>query len=206
MIYWYNDFEEALMTPIDKKTAALLVMDFQNDVVPRLGEHAAPLIERTAGVVAAARSAGIPIVYVVVGFRPGYPEVSAKSPLFSLVAGTGRFLLGTPGAEVVDALRPHDGDVVIVKHRVGAFQGTDLEMVLRARGIDTLLHMGIATSGVVLSTMRHAGDCDYRQVLVEDCCADPDEEVHRVLTKKVLSRHAEVVTAAAMIEELKRSP
>ncbi len=192
------------MNPIDPKTAAMLVMDFQNDVVARLGEHAAPLIERAAGAVAAARKAGLPILYVVVAFRPGYPEVGPRSPLFAAIAGTGRMVLGTPGVEVVPALRPHDGDPVVVKHRVGAFFGTDLDLLLRARGIDTLILLGVATSGVVLSTVRHAGDCDYRQVVVKDCCADVDEEVHRVLTEKVLARHAEIVSAGELIKELTR--
>ena len=78
---------------------------------------------------------------------------------------------------------------------MNAFAGTDLEVLLRARGIDTLLLCGIATSGVVLSTVRHAADADYRLVVVKDCCADADEEVHRVLTEKILARQAAVTTA-----------
>ena len=61
----------------------------------------------------------------------------------------------------------------MVKHRISPFVSTDLETLLRANGIDTLVLAGVHTSGVVLSTVRHAGDLDYRLVIVRDCCADP---------------------------------
>jgi nicotinamidase-related amidase len=69
-------------------------------------------------------------------------------------------------------------------------------MILRASGIETLLLAGIVTSGVVLSTVRHAADADYRLVVVEDCCADRDAEVHRVLMEKVFARWTTVAKAA----------
>jgi len=177
---------------------ALLVMDFQADIVAMLGERAAPLLERVAGVVAAARAAKLPIIYVVVGFRPGYPEVSPRNASFAAAAKSGRFVAATPGTDIAPAVGPAAGDVVVVKHRVSAFAGTDLEMILRAREIDTLILAGIATSGVVLSTVRHAADADYRLVVVEDGCADLDPEVHRVLTEKVFVRQATVVAASAV--------
>ena len=183
------------MITVDNKRSALLVMDFQTTILPRLGDNAAPLLERTAGLVAAARNAGVPILYVVVGFRPGYPELNHKNEAFAMVSKAGLFVVTTPGADVAPALAPREGDVVIVKHRVSAFAGTDLDMILRAKGIDTLVLAGIATSGVVLSTVRHAADADYKLVVVKDCCGDADDEVHRVLTEKVFVRQTTVTTA-----------
>jgi nicotinamidase-related amidase len=101
-------------------------------------------------------------------------------------------------------LAPQAGDVLVAKGRVGAFSTTDLETILRAKGITTLVLMGIATSGVVLSTVRWAADADYELVVVEDCCADADEEVHRVLTQKVFPRQTSVVQSITVIEALKR--
>jgi nicotinamidase-related amidase len=181
---------------IDPQRSALLVMDMQADIVAMLGDKAAGAVERTAGLIAAARAARLPVIYVVVGFRPGHPELSPRSPAYERIAKAGRLVLGTSGAEVVAALRPEAHEPVVVKHRVSAFAGTDLEQLLRARGIDTLLLLGFATSGVVLSTVRHGSDADYQLVVVKDCCADADEEVHRVLTEKVLARQATVVTAS----------
>ena len=187
------------MTTFDSKQTALLVMDLQADILPRLGDKAGPILERSASVIAAARSAGAPIIYIVVGFRPGYPEVSPKNASFAAVSQTGRMIVTTPGADIAPAVAPKEGDVVVVKHRVGPFLGTDLDMVLRAKGIDTLVLMGVATSGVVLSTVRYAADSDYQIVVVKDCCADADDEVHRVLTEKVFPRQGTVIDSASAI-------
>jgi nicotinamidase-related amidase len=83
---------------------------------------------------------------------------------------------------------------VVVKKRVSAFAGSDLEVLLRAAEVDTLALAGIATSGVVLSTLRQAADLDYRLTVLADGCLDGDDEVHRVLTEKVFPRQAEVTT------------
>lgn len=189
------------MLTIDRTRTALLLMDFQAEVIPMF-ERAAPAVAHAAEVAAAARAAGLPVVYVTVGFRPGYPEIAPRNPTFTAMAQTGRFVVGTPGADVTPALRPAAGDVVVVKRRVSAFAGTDLEIVLRAKGLETLILSGVATSGVVLSTLRHAADADYRAIVVEDACADRDEEVHRVLTGKVFPRQATVTTAAELVAAL----
>ena len=183
------------MTALDPARTALLAMDLHSEVTARLGDRAAPFLDRTASVLAAARGAGLPIIYVVVGFRPGYPEVSPRNQIFATLSGSGRFVSTPPGSDIAAPVRPAEGDVVVVKHRVSAFAGTDLDMILRARDIDTLVLMGIATSGVVLSTLRQAADADYRLVVVEDCCADVDDEVHRVLTEKVFPRQSTVISA-----------
>jgi nicotinamidase-related amidase len=91
---------------------------------------------------------------------------------------------------------PKAGDVVVAKRRVSAFTGSDLEVVLRAKEVQHLVLTGIATSGVVLSTLREAADKDYQLTVLADCCADADEEVHRVLTTKVFPRQAEVMNVA----------
>jgi nicotinamidase-related amidase len=76
-------------------------------------------------------------------------------------------------------------------------------MILRANGIATLVLAGIATSGVVLSTVRHAADADYKIIVVEDCCADRVAEVHRVLCEKVFARMTSVTKASAVVEALR---
>jgi nicotinamidase-related amidase len=190
------------MLTIDRTRTALLIMDFQTEVVAMFGERAAPALARAGELRTAARAAGLPIVYVTVGFRPGYPEVSPRNASFAALAQGSRFLLTTPGADVAPALRPETNDIVVVKHRVSAFAGTDLEIVLRAKGIETLILSGIATSGVVLSTLRQAADADYRAIVVEDACADRDDEVHRVLTGKVFPRQATVTTTAELVAAL----
>ncbi|SDX21462.1 Isochorismatase family protein [Saccharopolyspora shandongensis] len=82
----------------------------------------------------------------------------------------------------------------MTKKRVSAFTGSDLALVLRSAGIDHLVLTGIATSGVVLSTLRQAADLDYRLTVLSDGCYDPDPEVHEVLIGKVFARQAEVTS------------
>lgn len=174
---------------------ALLVMDLMNRVVDRFAEAGAgPLVERLAAAVEHARRSGIPVVHVRVAFREGYPEVSPNNKSFRALAQGGDLRESDGATAIVAGLAPVSEDVVVVKRRVSAFTGSDLEVVLRSKAIDTLVLTGIATSGVVLSTLREAADRDYRLVVLSDGCLDADPEVHRVLTEKVFPRQADVMT------------
>ncbi|MCL1869309.1 MAG: cysteine hydrolase [Promicromonosporaceae bacterium] len=174
-------------------TAALLVMDFQADIVARLGS---PDVVAAAGTaVDAARAAGLPVLWVRVAFRAGYPEVSQRNRAFSQASARGEgFAQDAPGTQIDAALSPRADEPVVLKRRVSAFAGSDLEVLTRGLGVDTLVLAGISTSGVVLSTLREAADKDYGLVVLADACADGDPEVHRVLTEKVFPRQAEVTT------------
>jgi nicotinamidase-related amidase len=181
---------------LDPRTAALLLMDFQTGIVENFADDREALLARSASLLEAARLAGLKIIHVMVAFRAGHPEASARNKSFGAIRESGRFVEGTAGTEIHAALAPKPGDIVVSKRRVSAFSGSDLEIVLRAGGIETLVLAGIATSGVVLSTVRHAADADYRIVVVSDACADRDPEVHRVLLEKVFPRQATVATVA----------
>jgi nicotinamidase-related amidase len=186
---------------IDRARSAVLIMDYQRAVVEGFATEQEPLLKRAAEVLARARGAGLKVIYIVVNFRPGYPEISARNVNFSAVRQSGRFI-AEAGTEVHPAVAPQDKDIIVIKHRVGAFPGTDLDLILRANDIETLVMFGIATSGVVLSTLRHAADTDYRLVVLKDCCSDRDPEVHRVLIDKVFPRQAKVITAAEFVAAL----
>jgi len=187
--------------PLDPGRTALLVMDCQNDIVAMLPvPEAEALLERAAAALAGARRACWPVIHVVVAFREGYPEVSPRNPRFSAFKASGRLLAGSEGAAIHPRVAPLAGEPVVTKRRVGAFSTTDLEALLRARDITTLVLAGIATSGVVLSTVRWAADMDYRLIVLEDACADRDPEVHRVLMGKVFPGQAAVL-ATAMLGE-----
>ena len=189
---------------IDPKTTALLAMDFQTLIVDGYCTDKEQLLVHTSKLLeGAAREVQMTVIHVVVGFRPGFPEVSARNLSFRAIKGSGRFAAGDPNIEIHPALAPKAGEIVVTKHRVGAFAGTDLDMILRANGIETLLLTGVATSGVVLSTLRHAADADYSLLVAKDCCSDKDAEVHRVLIEKVFPRQAYVVAADEIIASLK---
>ncbi len=182
-------------------SAALLIMDIQQGVVARFtgdDEYLARLREA----IAAARGAGLPVIYVTVSFRPGHPEISSRNTTFAAAAAAGRLVQGDPATDIHPAVAPQAGEVVVIKRRVSAFAGSDLAVLLRAADIDTLVLAGVATSGVVLSTLRQAADLDYQLTVLSDGCLDADPEVHRVLTEKVFPRQASVITVAEWIASL----
>lgn len=187
---------------LDWDHTAVLAMDLQKEMTPGIATAQPDFLNRVSGVLNAARDSGLPVIYVVVRFREGYPEISPRNRMFSGLKQSGRFRIGTPAAEIDPAVSPHPGEVVITKHRIGPFAGTDLQTVLRARDITTLILTGYATSGVVLTTVRWAADLDYELVVVEDCCADGDQAVHEFLIEKILSRHATIVPAKQLVEAL----
>ena len=182
--------------------SVLLLMDFQHGIVESLGNPS--VVETADRAVKGARAAGIPVMFVRVAFRPGYPEAAESNLGFgALAAQAGDTMTQDhPATQVHAALAPRAGEPVIVKRRVSAFAGSDLDVLLRAAGAVTLVLAGLSTSGVVLSTLRQAADLDYRLVVLEDACADRDEEVHRVLTQKVFPRQAVVTTTDEWVASL----
>jgi nicotinamidase-related amidase len=184
------------------QNTALLVMDMQTGIVGML-PNASAILGNVVKAIAAARKNNIPVIYVVVGFRTGLPEISANNKGFS--AAKERFA-GANMDEFIKVhpdLAPQAGEVTVIKRRVSAFTGSDLEVVLRAKGIQHMVLTGIATSGVVLSTVREASDKDYRLTVLADCCADRDAEVHHVLTTKVFPGQAEVLNVDQWSKSIK---
>jgi nicotinamidase-related amidase len=190
---------------IDPAHSAVLSMDFSTAIVSIYAPDAQDLLARAASVLKQARSTGMTVIHVRVGFRPGLPEISPRNTLFSALKNSVKHQQLFEGAEgeIHPAVAPEADDISVIKHRVSAFAGTDLDMILRAEDIDTLILLGIATSGVVLSTVRHAADADYRLVVIKDCCADLDAEVHACLVNKVFTRQATVMSASEFLEGLK---
>jgi len=187
----------------DPARSALLSMDYQAGIVSFYAkDQEESLVARAAGVLRHARRSGMLVIHVQVGFRPGLPEVSSRNLLFAAIKSSPRhqqLFQGTTGS-IHPAVAPDGDDLVVTKHRVSAFTGTDLEVILRAKEIDTLILFGIATSGVVLSTLLHASDADYRLFVIKDCCADLDQELHDRLVDTLFPRRATVLTAGEFVE------
>ena len=176
----------------NNKNTALLVMDMQVGIVRTL-PNSTHLLPKVAQAIANARENGILVIYVTVGFRQGAPEVSMNNKGVAAVKERLATVNMDEFTKVHPDLAPQDGELTIMKRRLSAFSGSDLELVLRAFGIQHMVLTGISTSGVVLSTLREAVDKDYRLTVLADCCADGDEEVHRLLTTKIFPRHADVL-------------
>jgi nicotinamidase-related amidase len=187
---------------IEPEHAVLLVMDYQPAILANVA-GADELLTRTAGAIATARRRGVAVGYVRVAFvESDYAAIPETNKSFSVVAAAGGLAADSAQAAVDERVAPEPGDIVVRKTRVGAFSTTDLDEQLRARDINTLILAGIATSGVVLSTVRDGADRDYRIFVLSDGCADRDDEVHTVLTQKVFPRQTWVITIAELAGRL----
>lgn len=173
--------------------SALLVMDVQRDIVD-ITEAGSGYLDRLGRAVEGARAAGVPVVYVTIALPAGDPEVSPRNRVISGIVREGLFTEGAPGTAVHPAIAPRPGEAVVTKRRGSAFSGSDFDLVLRARDIDSLVVTGIATSGVVLSTLCAAVDRDLGLTVLVDACHDTDPELHRVLTENLFPRWGDVIT------------
>ena len=169
-------------TRIDPAKTAVLIEDFQQRIVANYASDPAAVVENAARVLAGARRAGVPVIYVV---HRGVP-----------------FAEYAPDVELHEGVAPAAGELVITKVRPGPFSTTALDVTLREMGVDTLVVIGVATSGCVLSTVRWAVDVNYNFIVVADACSDPDAEVHRVLTEKVYPRQGVVMDTEQFLAAL----
>lgn len=177
-------------------------MDVQQGIVERI-EGSSSLLATLDKAMTAARGAEVAVIFVRVAFRAGAPEISGRNRTFSALAGSEGMALESPATQIHPAVGPQRDEAVVIKKRVSAFAGSDLKLLLRSLEVRHLVLTGIATSGVVLSTLREGADLDYELTVLSDACFDPDDEVHRVLLEKVFPRQAAVLTTDEWIEGLR---
>ena len=159
---------------IDPDRSAVLIEDFQQRIISNFASEPEAVVRNAARVLQAARAAGIPVMYVV---HRGGP-----------------FAEYSPDLELHEGVAPAEGERIFTKTRTSPFSTTALDVTLREMGKDTLIVMGVATSGCVLSTVRWAFDINYSFIVVADACSDADPEVHRVLTEKIYPRQGTVIS------------
>lgn len=183
----------------------LLVLDVQNGVTDIFGKSLLdPYLKRLSATLSAAREEeDINIIHVVTGYRPYYPECHPSNSTLPAIILAGKFQEGAKDVQIHPRVTPLRDEPVIVKRRVSAFVGTELDMLLRCSTTDHLVIAGIATSGAVLSTIRHAQDLDYKITVLRDLCLDRDEEVHRFLIQKIFSGKMDVLDSREWIKQMK---
>ena len=157
-------------------TNALIIGDVQRGITggyPFAKAVVPPLTE----LLPRARAAGALVVFVHFAFRRNGSDVPSNSPLMrSFFEAGDAFHEGSPGTET--DLPVADEDVVVLKRRASAFAGTDLDVVLRARGVDAVAVAGVATSAMVAATCYDAADRGYAVSVLRDGCADGDQAMH----------------------------
>lgn len=171
----------------DPATTALVNVHWQRDIATRQGAFGPffadeienrSAVKHAATALQAARDHGALVVFARAAFRPGHADLIANCALYEQVAATGCLLDGSPGAAIIPELTPRAEEPIVTHARVSAFQGTELDLVLRARGITTVLVTGVATNVTVEGTARDAVGIGYRTVLVADACAAADGAAH----------------------------
>ncbi len=180
------------MPAIVPAKTALLVMHYQTDILELFPSVAPTLLANTRRLCDAARDKGVSVYFAKFHFSPGYPEVSPLNKNGQGVKQLGLF--------VEDQVSPELGrqanEPIIIAHRASVFFGTDLQVRLSAQGIDTLIMVGIASTGVMLSSVAYASDADFRLFAVKDCCYDPDQVVHDHLFATAFESRTTVLSLA----------
>jgi nicotinamidase-related amidase len=181
----------------------LLVMDVQGVTYPHVPVPST-FLPTLSSTITSARAAKIPVIYVTISLRPGYPEIPAFSLPFAPIIKNNMLVEGSASTEIPSEIAPLEGDILVTKRRASAFSGSDLDVVLRGLGANTLVLTGLITSGVVLSTLIEAVDLDFTVVVLKDLCGDNDEEVHRILLEKVFPNRADVVASGDWLARIKQ--
>ena len=204
---------------IDPQKTALLVFDMINEFIkpgfqgytPGLREDLVPRLKR---LIEHCHSKNIPVIYAIHCFRREGSDMGIMAELSRGLREGKRFIRGTESVEVYDEIKPQEGDIVIEKHRYSAFRGTDLELILRSMGKDTLIVTGFSTN-IGCETTARDGTCrDFRIIFPSDgngvrdledvgWGTIPGEEIKRVVLSTLASRFARVLTVDELISELR---
>ncbi|HZR91301.1 MAG TPA: isochorismatase family cysteine hydrolase [Gaiellaceae bacterium] len=205
-----------MTTIVEPAVAALLVLHYQNGLVRPEGVFAFSgtaaqvekhgCLEKTAAAIAASRAAGVPVVYVNIEFRPGFPELRKPTyPLIESIQERNAFLRGSWDAAVPDELKPEPDDLVVVNFNSSAFSHTDLDLMLRSRDTKQLFLAGIATNWVVESTARYGAELGYEITVLADCCQGFSDELHDFAIEKTLPYYATISSSAEYVAALQQA-
>lgn len=195
---------------------ALVLIDFQRDVVGEMDSKIRQTLERrnvianAASVADRCRSLGVPVIFVRVERDAQLRDQTDKWTQF-LVTGRGRHqtetfrtIPGTDGYQFAEDIPPHPNDIIITKHRVSAFFGTPLDTYLKAMKIRNILIGGVYTHRGVESTIRDAWDLDYNAVALHDCCGAYPMLMHEHAVTQIFTEFARVMSGNEAIQSLVR--
>lgn len=191
--------------------SALIILDMQNELIDPKGKVGSKgfhqtvtdkqLVPKIAAVEQAMRAQGCPIIFVRVGFEPGYIDAISRSKRLAHLKEMGAMIIGEFGTEFPAALAPKQGDLVVTKRAVNPFHNTNLYAFLMKHQIENIVLCGVYTHMVVDSSARHGDNSGLLVTVLSDCCASPDEQVHQTSVEKVLPLFSTVMTQQAFLAE-----
>jgi gluconolactonase len=204
--------EIAERVDVDPERAVLIVQDMQNDVMMEGGawaetgapEHAKQqiVVENVKGLADACRAAGIPVIHVHYIVEEGAPGLKLNAGLFQGVKETGGLVRGSWGAAPAEGLEPQEGDFVVEKMRMNAWEGTRLEHLMKGLGRDTIIVTGAWTNMSVEHTARTGADKGYYMIVPEDGCSTMNPDWHNASINFALQNVSTVTTCAAVLEAI----
>jgi gluconolactonase len=194
---------------LDPARCALLIQDMQNDVIIEGGAfadsgspgHATEqgVVANVVALAAAARAQGIPVFHVWYIVEPGAPGLKLNAPLFQGVKDTNALVRGTWGAAPADGLEPQDGDYIVEKMRMSAWQDTNLESLLRGLDRDQVIVTGAWTNMSIEHTARSGADKGYFMFVPEDCCSTMNADWHNASINYALQNVSTVTSCDAVV-------
>lgn len=197
---------------LDPARCALIIQDMQNDVVMEGGAFAASgspqhcreqnALAHVAELAAACRRLGVPVIHVHFVVPPGAKGLTLNAPLFEGVLDSNALVRGTWGAAPAPGAEVADGDYVVEKMRMSAWEGTTLETILKAEGRDILIETGAWTNMSIEHTARTGADKGYVMVIPEDACSTMNADWHRASINYALQNVALVTKTADVIAAL----
>ena len=197
---------------LDASRCALIVQDLQNDVIIEGGafadsgspQHATDqnVVANVAGLAAACRAKGIPVLHVWYIVEPGAPGLKLNAPLFEGVKGTNALVRGSWGAAPAAGLEPQDGDFIVEKMRMSAWQGTRLQNLLEGLGRDTVIVTGAWTNMSIEHTSRTGADMGYVMIVPEDGCSTMNADWQNASINYALQNVSTVTSCASVIAAL----
>jgi gluconolactonase len=204
--------EIAERVDVDPERAVLIIQDLQNDVMMAGGawaetgapEHAKEqkVVEILKGLADACRAAGIPVMHVHYIVEEGAPGLKVNAGLFKGVKETGGLVRGSWGAAPAEGLEPQEGDFVVEKMRMNAWEGTRLEHLMKGLGRDTIIVTGAWTNMSVEHTARTGADKGYYMIVPEDGCSTMNADWHNASINFALQNVSTVTTCAAVLEAI----
>jgi len=191
---------------------ALLIVDLQNDNLVKGGkfegsgavEHAEKqnVIQNIKAIADKAREAGIPVFHNHFVVEEGAKGIGSRAPIFRAIAEVGSIVRGTWGSAPVKEVEPQEGDFVIEKSRMSAFNGTQLDVLLRGLGVETIIVTGVWTNMAVEHTCRDGADHGYEVVIATDGTSSISEEWQNAALNYAMNNIATKMTTAEILESI----
>ena len=188
--------------------SALLVLHFQNGVAhPEgvWGKYLFPQVEKNGSVgnakraLDAARQREMLVIYVNIAWRPGFPELPDNTcGLLKEAKDNNECLVGSWGADVIDELKPEGNEIIVINFGSDSFEGTDLDLILRNRGVKNLYVVGQCIEHVVATTVKRAVNMGYSAAILKDCTSGFTDQNYDAMVE-IMPLYADLISASDFV-------